>query len=187
MCGDRKSTELVGLFGWLHRYNIMTGKMTMRRTLALTAAVAVVACSSSGEASDPAVSFFRTSNGATVEVTALGGIAGAREHQLVRRDDRTYATSLRYGSGSGSALDTASGTLSAAAADSLFDIIFEQSPFSLQDDYGDTHGAADAMIYTLVVTADGRTKAIHADDVTMPPQMRRIVESVRGTISAARR
>jgi hypothetical protein len=43
------------------------------------------------------------------------------------------------------------------------------------------------MGYTVRVTSAGKTKTIHADDGTMPPPMRRIIDAVRHTIAGARR
>lgn len=83
-------------------------------------------------------------------------------------------------------MDSASGQLSPSAADSLFTIIVAASPFSLSGDYGHTANSADMVTYTLTVTLPSGTKTIRADDGTMPPPMRRIVEGVHGVISAAR-
>ena len=79
----------------------------------------------------------------TVELTAEGGIAGLSVHHLVRQDDRSYVYTLRHICGQTCAppLDSASGTLSASATDSLFSIVLAQSPFSLKDDYGITQAA----------------------------------------------
>jgi len=83
-------------------------------------------------------------------------------------------------------MDSASGTLSAAAADSLFSFIWSQAPMQLHDDYGTTHGAADMFEYTLRITFDGVTKTVHADEGTMPAEMRQIVTILGATIDSAR-
>lgn len=131
---------------------------------------------------------FGTLNGAKLELVAAGGIAGLQTRYGVDHDARVYAYSQRYVcSGTcGAARDTASGTLSAAAADSLFTLVWAQSPYSLRDDYGTTANAADMMGYTLTVTFEGNTKKISADDGTMPAAMRAIVDATRGIVAAAR-
>jgi hypothetical protein len=106
----------------------------------------------------------------------------------VDHDGRTYAYSQRHicSGKCGAPLDTAAGTLTAAAADSLFSLVWAESPYSLRDDYGTTANAADMMTYTLSVTFDGSTKQHRADDGTMPDAMRRIVDATRGIVAAAR-
>ena len=131
---------------------------------------------------------FGTFNGAQVEIVAEGGIAALSMNHVVRHDDRFFlATTRRICPGSCAALDSTSGSLSPAATDSLFNIVLAQSPFALKDNYGITRTGADMMAYTVRVTANGATKTIRADDGTMPEPLRRIVDVVRATISAARR
>ncbi len=132
---------------------------------------------------------FGALNAAKIELVAEGGIAALLINEAVRHDDRFYLQTTRHlcGTTCPAALDSASGTLSAPAADSLFSLVWAQSPFSLKDDYGTMNGAADMMTYTLRMTFDGTTKTVRADDGTMPPQMRQIVDALRGTISAARK
>lgn len=130
-----------------------------------------------------------TFNGAKVEVVAEGGIAALATNHSVRHDDRFFVFVRRHicSANCAAPMDSASGTLAPAAADSLFGVILSQSPFELKDDYGPTRGGADMMGYTVRITSGGKTKTVHADDGTMPPPMRRIVEAVRETISGARR
>ena len=163
----------------------------MRRSAPLLAALALsAACANTTTTSAPAtfdaVGSFK---GGKLEIVAEGGIAALAITHRVSHDDRAYLYTLRHlcQQNCPAALDSASGTLSAAAADSLFNIVLAQSPFSLQDDYGTTKNAADMMTYTLTVTTAGGVKTIRADDGTMPQPMRRIVESTRDAISAARR
>jgi hypothetical protein len=131
---------------------------------------------------------FGTLNGAKLELVAEGGIAALRTRYTVDHDTRAYV--YRQGhicSGAcGAPLDSASGALSPAGADSLFSLVWAASPYSLRDDYGTTANAADMMTYTLTVTFEGSTKTIRADDGTMPKAMRDIVDATRGIVGAAR-
>jgi hypothetical protein len=151
----------------------------------------VTACTHRDPTSSPAVRVddFGVLNGAKIELVEEGGIAGLVTDRIVRHDDRFFLYTQRHACGQtcGAPLDSATGTLSASAADSLFSVVWAQSPFNLKDDYGNTASAADMFIYTLRMTFDGTTKTIRADDGTMPPQMRQIVDVLRGTISAARK
>lgn len=129
-----------------------------------------------------------TLNGAKVEIVAEGGFAALATNHVVRHDDRFFVFSQRHicSANCPAPMDSASGTLAPATTDSLFGVIFSQSPFELKDDYGPTKGGADMMGYTVRITSGGKTKTIHADDGTMPPAMRRIIDAVRQTISGAR-
>ena len=156
----------------------------------LTIVAAAVACSSTAPLSDPArVDRFGSFNGAQVEVLAEGGFAALSVHHVVSHDDRAYLYTNRHlcATSCGAPLDSASGTLSAAASDSLFNIVLAQDPFALKDDYGTTKGGADMFGYTVRVTADGKTKTVRFDSGTMPAEMRTILEAVEGIIAAARR
>jgi hypothetical protein len=175
----------------------------MRNTLlVVSAATVVMACFRAGGVGNPAVSPDDTGSfkGAKVEIIADGGFGGERRRYVVQHDDRSFAMSIRdlsdfnpkfvarfRGGRIPAPRDTASGTLSAAATDSLFRIVFRQRPFLLKDDYGKTPGGADFFDLTLTVTAGGLVKTIRADDGTMPPGMRQIERSVRETISPVRR
>jgi hypothetical protein len=162
----------------------------MRNSLVLVAlSVSLAACSSTNAVGVPITGDFGSFNGATVELTAEGGIAAFSVHHLVRHDDRAYVYSQRMicGQSCGAPLDSASGTLAAATTDSLFNVVLAQSPFSLADDYGITQGGADMMTYVLKVVAGGNVKTIRADDGTMPDPMRKIVQTLRETIAAARK
>jgi hypothetical protein len=162
----------------------------MRNHLALLAlSASLVACSSTNSVGVLTDGDFGSFNGATVELTAEGGIAALSVHHVVRHDDRAYIYSQRHicGQNCGAPLDSASGTLSAAATDSLFNIVLAQSPSSLKDDYGITQGGADMMTYTLTLAAGGNVKTIRADDGTMPEPMRQIVQALRTTVANARK
>lgn len=161
------------------------------RFLIVIALAAGAACGRGGPGSIAAIRVddFGVLNAAKIELVAEGGIAALLINETVRHDDRFYLQTTRHlcGPTCPAALDSASGTLSAPAADSLFSLVWAQSPFSLKDDYGTMNGAADMMTYTLRMTFDGTTKTVRADDGTMPPQMRQIVDALRGTISVARK
>ena len=161
------------------------------RSLILIALAAGAACSGGGPGSIAAIRVddFGALNDAKIELVAEGGIAALLITDAVRHDDRFYLHTMRHlcTQTCAAPLDSATGTLSASAADSLFNLVWAQSPFSLKDDYGTMNGAADMMTYRLRMTFDGTTKTVRADDGTMPPQMRQIVDALRGTISAARK
>lgn len=131
---------------------------------------------------------FGTLNAAKLELVAEGGIAALQMKYAVDHDARSWVYVQRHlcTDKCGAPIDSASGTLSAAAADSLFSLVWSESPYGLRDDYGTTPNAADMMTYTLSVTFEGNTKRIRADDGTMPDAMRRIAEATRGIIAAAR-
>src|SRR5215467_5857201 len=145
-----------------------------------------VACSN---ASTSGVDKLGSFNNAAVEVVAEGGIAALSIRHRASHDDHAFVYAQRHlcAQSCGAPTDSASGTLSAAATDSLFNIVLAQAPFDLKDDYGTTGQAADMMVYTVTVTANGLTKTIRADDGTMPPPVRQIVQSLRGVIAAARK
>ncbi len=165
--------------------------MNIRSITLAIASISLMACTHN----DPATSIpgirsqdFGTLNGAKLDLLAQGGIAALQTRYTVDHDTRAYAYSLRHicSDKCDAPIDSASGTLSPAAADSLFNLVWSESPYSLRDDYGTTPNAADMMNYTLSVTFDGSTKKIRADDGTMPDAMRRMADAVRGIVSAAR-
>jgi hypothetical protein len=148
----------------------------------------VIGCAAGNTVASPDSSGdFGTLNGASLELTAVGGFAGIQVHQLVRHDDRMYVATTRgiCSTACRPPIDSASGTFSPSVSDSLFNIAWQQGPFSLKDDYGPTKGGADMLTYTLKVTFNARTKSITADDGTMPAPMRAIVAAMRETITAA--
>lgn len=157
--------------------------------LLLVATSATGACRSSGAGPLDPFGDLGSFNGATVEVSAIGGIGALSTSAVVRHDDRAFIYSQRQlcAATCPAPLDSASGTLSAAATDSLFNIVLEQLRSSLKDDYGSTPNSADMVTYTVRVTAPGGVRSIRADDGTMPAPMRQIVQAVRGIIFAARR
>lgn len=161
----------------------------MRNPLSLfVLAASVAACSSANlvtTVDDRALFNLRSS----IDLTAEGGIAALAVHHAARNDDRAFVFTQRQicGEKCGAPLDSASGTLAAAASDSLFDVAVAQTPLLTKDDYGITQGGADMMTYTLTVTLGNSTRTIRADDGTMPEPMRAIVQSLRATISAARK
>jgi hypothetical protein len=108
-----------------------------------------------------------------------------RDRYVVQYDNRAFAVSLRFSNCPGTCApsDTASGTLSAEAAESLFNLVLQQSPFSLKDDYGHDPTVADDLSYTFVITASGLVKTIHADGHTMPLQLHQIEQAVREKLS----
>jgi hypothetical protein len=128
-------------------------------------------------------------NGARLELIEEGGIAAFSTTYTVRHDDRAFSFARRHiCSGSCSApLDSASGSLSVSASDSLFTIVSSSQYGTLKDDYGSTANAADMITYSLRIVFDNETKAIRADDGTMPLAMRKIVDAVHGVVAAARK
>src|SRR4051812_9781272 len=111
-----------------------------------------LACSHSASIGDPASAKELTGlAGATIEVSREGGFAALAITHAVKHDDGAYVYVQRRlcGSSCGVPLDSASGTLSASTADSLFTIVLAQDPFSLREDYGATRGGADMMTYVI--------------------------------------
>jgi hypothetical protein len=164
----------------------------MRRSPAFTSFIAllssVAACAghSATESTQPRLDQV-SSSGAKVEILAEGGFAALSLNHVVRHDDRYFLfTQRRICNGVCPAIDSASGSLSAAATDSIFKIVLPAS-VGLKDDYGVTRGGADMMSYTIRLTMGGSTKTITADDGTMPPELRQIVSAVHQSIEAARR
>jgi hypothetical protein len=154
--------------------------------IAMTSAIAACASTSSTESTQPRLDQSSTT-GAKIEILAEGGIAALSVNHVVRHDDRYFLFTQRHLCNTPCpALDSASGALSAATADSLFKIVLPAS-LGLKDDYGVTRGGADMMSYTIRVTASGSTKTIKADDGTMPPELRQIVTAVRQAVDVARR
>jgi hypothetical protein len=164
------------------------GMRTQIRSLLLLSIVA--GCTHRDPSTSPSVRTddFGVLNAAKIELVEEGGIAAILIDRVVRHDDRFFLYTRRQICNQGCAApsDSVTGTLSPAATDSLFTVVWSQSPFTLKDDYGTSKGAADMIAYTLRMTFDGTTKTIRADDGTMPPPMRQIVDVIRGTISAAR-
>ena len=128
-------------------------------------------------------------SGARLELVEEGGIAAFSTTYTVRHDDRAFAFSRRHicSTNCPAPLDSASGNLSTAASDSLFNIVLNAQPGTLKDDYGPTPGGADMVTYTLRVTFDNSTKSIRADDGTMPSAMRKMVDGIHGIVAAARK
>ena len=168
-------------------------RIQLVRLVCVTSLVTLAACSANTSATtasgnDP-LSDFGSFNGARVEVLAQGGIAAIDLKDAASHDDRSYVRVQRHicAQDCGAPMDSASGVMSAAASDSMFNIVLEQARLLDRTDYGVTKGGADMMSYTLRITASGSTRTITADDGTMPDAMRRIVDVVRTTIAAARR
>ncbi len=161
----------------------------MQKTLVILAAFAA-ACSNSGTTSGPAAfDDFGSFNQASVQIVAEGGIAALSSTHRVSHDDRGFVYVSRHlcAQSCGAPLDSASGALAANVTDSLFNIVLEQARLLTKDDYGTTGQAADMMVYTLTINANGVTKTVRADDGTMPQPMRQIVSSVRDAVQAARK
>jgi hypothetical protein len=163
--------------------------------LAATASVLMLAACSAGTTTTAASNGtgpfddFGTFNGARVEVVAEGGFAALSIRDASSHDDRSYVHVQRHlcTQSCPAPMDSTSGALSAAASDSLFNIVLEQARQLDRNDYGTTRNGADMMSYTLRITAGSTVRTVTADDGTMPQPMRRIVEAVRGSIAAARR
>jgi len=167
--------------------------MQLDRLATIASLTAIAACSAgtsmpSASGNDP-LGDFATFNGARVEISAQGGFAALDVKDVASHDDRSYVHVQRHlcTQNCAAPMDSVSGVMSAAASDSLFDIVLEQARLLDKTDYGVTKGGADMMSYTLRITAGGSTRTVTADDGTMPDAMRRIVDVVRTSIAAARR
>ena len=166
--------------------------MKVTRTISsLFFAVSLAACSRHDptSASPARVDNVGSSNGSRLELVEEGGIAALSTTYSVRHDDRVFSFARRHicSAGCPAPLDSASGTLSVAASDSLFGIVSAAQPGTLKDDYGSTPNSADMVTYTLRVVSDNETKTVRADDGTMPSAMRKIVDGIHGTVAAARK
>ena len=165
-------------------------KVTRVLPALLIAAAAAAACARRDptSASAPRADRVGALSGARLELVEEGGIAAFATNYAVRHDDRSFAFSRRHicSANCPAPLDSAAGTLSTAASDSLFDIVWNAQPSTLKDDYGTTQGGADMVTYTLRVVLDNETKSIRADDGTMPAAMRKIVDAIHGIVAAAR-
>ena len=163
-------------------------KVTTPRLLIVAA---LVGCASGAPTSSAAtrVDNVATLNGARVELVEEGGIAAFSTTYTVRHDDRAFAFSRRHicSANCPAPLDSASGSLSVVASDSLFNVVVSAQPGTLKDDYGVTANSADMVTYTLRVVLDNATKTVRADDGTMPSPMRKIVDAIHGIVAAARK
>lgn len=162
----------------------------MRKALSIIALFVAAACGGATSRLEPAVplSDFGTFNGGRIELVSTGGFAALVQTDIVTHDDRRFVHVFRrICTGKCAApIDSASGSLGAAAADSLFNIALANVA-GLKDDYGTEHGAVDAAAYALTISNVSGRKTVRADDVSMPPPMRAIVEALRAPISAARK
>ena len=160
------------------------------RTLALISAVSACASTTTTtQAGSVATKSPAQFEGAKIDVVQEGGFAALAIRRAVTHDDRVYVTSTRQVCKSTCAAptDSASGTLTAGATDSLFAAIVAQDPFSLKDDYGATNGSADMFTYTVRITANGKSKSVRFDDGSMPEPMQKILLALHTTLFAARR
>lgn len=130
-----------------------------------------------------------TLNGARLELVEEGGIAALATTYSVHHDDRAFTFVRRHicSTNCPAPLDSASGTLSVTASDSLFTIVSNAQPGTLKDDYGPTPNGADMVTYTLRVVLGGETKNVRADDGTMPAPMRTMVDAIHGIVAAGRK
>lgn len=162
----------------------------MRKALTLVVFFAAAGCggTSGGVAPMTPLSDFGTFNGGRIELVVTGGFAGLTSTDVATHDDRRFVRVVRRicTDRCPAPLDSASGALAAAATDSLFTIAL-QNVAGLKEDYGTPNIALDAGVYTLTISNVSGSKTVVADDVTMPPPMRAIVEALIATISAARK
>jgi hypothetical protein len=155
----------------------------------ISAIAGAAACSSSPHsvtADDPG---FDVVPVVSVEVYATGGIAGlVTDWRIVRPTRQFFYVNRRSCTSAGcpAALDSAAGTLSQAAIDSIFNVVIPRDTAGTVRDYGTTPNAADMRQYVVRVTNGDQTTDLRADDGTMPPPMRAMIDAVRGTIAAAR-
>jgi hypothetical protein len=170
--------------------------MHLDRLLGIAAAataLTLVACSSgttTGSARGTGASTdFGTLNGAHIELSSVGGFAALSISDAASYDNHAFVHVERHicDKDCGAPLDSTAGTLSQPAIDSLFTVALGQARQLDKSDYGETKNGADMMSYTLRLTSGGSVRTITADDGTMPPPMRRIVEAVRGSIAGAQR
>jgi hypothetical protein len=165
--------------------------MKTRFVRALMLSTTLTACAGTTTTQDGSVASKPQSRfrGARIEVVQEGGFAALAIRRAVTHDDRVYVTSTRRlcTTNCAAPTDSAVGTLTAGATDSLFTAIAAQDPFSFKDNYGATQGAADMFTYTVRITANGKSKSVRFDDGSMPEPMQKILLAVQTTLFAARR
>jgi hypothetical protein len=161
--------------------------MRVRTVLGSTILAVACGCASSSPTVESG-SDFDSFNGARVEVRAEGGFAALSIGQTIDHDTRAFSYSQRRmcGTSCPAPMDSASGTLSPAVNDSIFNVILQDARTLSRDDYGTTKNAADMMTHTIRLTANDRVRTIRGDDGTLPDAARHIVNTVREAISAAR-
>src|SRR5690349_20955797 len=110
------------------------GMRTQIRSLLLLSIVA--GCTHRDPAPAPSVRTdnFGVLNAANIELVEEGGIAAILTDRVVRHDDRFFLYTRRQicGQGCPAPADSVAGTLSPAATDSLFNLVWSQSPFTLE-------------------------------------------------------
>jgi hypothetical protein len=187
--GDREGRELVGLCRRFHcnNNNVMRNRI---RSIAILSGLALgtAACSSTTATSTVSFDDFGSFNGARVEVVAEGGIAALSQIDRIDHDSRGFVHVMRHlcATNCGAPMDSAQGIISAAAADSIFNILLSRK-ILYKEDYGSTRGAADMMEYTVRITSGGTTKTIKGDDGSIPDSLREVISAIRGAVSAARK
>jgi hypothetical protein len=154
----------------------------------LSSLVLGAACSSTSATSTVQFDDFGSFNGAKVEVLAEGGIAALSQLDRIDHDSRGFVHVVRHlcANNCGAPMDSAQGTISAAAADSLFNILLSRK-ILYKEDYGTTRNSADMMGYIVRITSGGTTKSIKGDDGTIPESLREVISAIRGAVSAARK
>src|SRR3954468_16930441 len=108
----------------------MTRHITVTAYFAAAAAASVVAgCAASSSTAEIANNDFTSLNGASVEIVAEGGIAALTVTHRAEHDSRAFAFSQQHicGTTCAAPMDSASGVLSPATADSMFTIVLEQA------------------------------------------------------------
>lgn len=160
--------------------NEMLGvEMSFRKLMVVTA---LAACGTFFEAEGEVID---TQTPAQVVVESVGGIAGIR---LRLRLDSSSATVTRQTCRAGllEAECVALGqrdtiTISRAEVKRIFGLTVTAEFRALRADYGNTSQGADLFDHTVSITANSRTRRIHADDVTRPDLLAALIDELART------
>jgi hypothetical protein len=151
--------------------------------LILVAVGSAVACRSvlfaEGETPDP-------TNAASIDATALGGIAALRIVYHV--DSATGAATYQMGPLCDAVTNcptnvSLAGQVDRATIDELYARAASPAFRALRADYGTTRNAADMQTHVLTIRTNGRVRSIQADDGTMPTLMAQFNNDVVSAVS----
>ena len=123
-----------------------------------------------------------------ITIHATGGIAGMEIVRGVARDGPLFSTFTRRlcsGTRCTPATDSAAGALQPARAASVWSEIEAARTDTMRADYGIGRGA-DQMFYEIRIALPSGERVLRADDFSMPPALRKIVERVDAAIREQR-
>lgn len=172
-----------------------------RRPVLLALAIAVAATAAAGcqhnreakaaeEAREEEARAAATLRESSITVLRTGGLAGLETEATVDGSKLTYAILTRRACATGQSCpaptDVASGEIAEPSARELFARVDGEGIFDLKDDYGTSPTLRDGYLYVVTVRRGTRTKTVHGDDATQPPQLARIEAAVFAAVDRAR-